>query len=649
MAMTDPNHFSTQGISVFHFLQIILSWQRTNPDFHTLTTAQVCHRFLKPTTQNSGLSLCAQILLSEPKDNPSPVIQPATFFISHTWGTNFSQCVQAITDFIAEERRDFRNTYIWFDLFANSQHGTAEKGFLWWETVFMNAVKGIGRVVLVLGGLDGGPVVVAAGPLTRAWCIFEVYACVVTKSEFYVAVLRVGRGESDENVRTVLGSSEQLVGLLEGIKSCESESLNPGDKEAIFEVVRETVGFEALDEMVKETLTEWLVRRLRANFGFLRQQQQSRYIMQEDQLNALKNLSLFLVARGRFGQAKEYLDQYIMSIQLWRFIPSDTPLILNTWAQVLKSEGSHGEAEVKLAESELIRQKLGMSESLRWHDLLQDIASIRTRILGDKHFLTLRAKLDLCKHYYSFAAFEQVEIIARECFEASRNESFLDGDGRAYKWYATESAQLMYRVLLATLRINEAKQFRISADVARVVGENKFDETNEVVVLVDHLMYLGWYSHAKELILHFIDTVEFVKVKHRLAKHLSDAYLYEGEIEDSSRVDMEYGIKEDYEIIKSQVVKFQREGRLFPWNRGHELERLIELSGLLCKAKGIEETGLELKNGAMPMLEFTLEGCKEEFGEEDYKTGAAAALLAWVYRKQGREEEALALEHEYLG
>ncbi|KAJ3059277.1 Kinesin light chain 3, partial [Rhizoclosmatium hyalinum] len=132
-------------------------------------------------TKQTGLSLCAQLYLEA--DNPiSSVSKDAKWFISHAWKYKFLDVVSSLFHFAQKHNLDPATTIIWFDLFSNSQHNTADKPFEWWETVFMNAVKSIGNVIMILQPWND-PI-----PLKRVWCIFEVYASNVTKSEFHVAM-----------------------------------------------------------------------------------------------------------------------------------------------------------------------------------------------------------------------------------------------------------------------------------------------------------------------------------------------------------------------------------------------------------------------------------------------------------------------------
>ena len=74
------------------------------------------------------------------------------------------------------------NVFIWFDLFANNQHLAVELDFNWWCGTFKSAIKQFGHTVMVLSPwID--PI-----PLTRAWCLFEIYCSVITNSKFEVAM-----------------------------------------------------------------------------------------------------------------------------------------------------------------------------------------------------------------------------------------------------------------------------------------------------------------------------------------------------------------------------------------------------------------------------------------------------------------------------
>jgi len=91
-------------------------------------------------TSASGLSLCAQLQ----RDGRDEAVGPARWFISHAWKCSFLEVTDAIMHFFQSNnsasgsaaqavvrQKALMETIIWFDLFSNSQHNTAEKPFEW--------------------------------------------------------------------------------------------------------------------------------------------------------------------------------------------------------------------------------------------------------------------------------------------------------------------------------------------------------------------------------------------------------------------------------------------------------------------------------------------------------------------------------------
>ena len=107
-------------------------------------------------------------------------IGKATVFISHAWKYKFMDLLSALKHHFRNENDD--DVYIWFDLFSVNQHISDKVDPDWWNKSFMNAVKEIGHVVLVLSPWQN-PI-----PFTRAWCLWEIYCAIVTGSKLEVAM-----------------------------------------------------------------------------------------------------------------------------------------------------------------------------------------------------------------------------------------------------------------------------------------------------------------------------------------------------------------------------------------------------------------------------------------------------------------------------
>ena len=104
------------------------------------------------------------------KEKDALSVKKANVFISHAWKYNFLGVVDAINQHFKDET----DVTIWFDVFSVNQHATDTYGDNtdWWAESFKNAVKEIGRVVVILHPWEN-PI-----PFTRAWCLWEIYCAI---------------------------------------------------------------------------------------------------------------------------------------------------------------------------------------------------------------------------------------------------------------------------------------------------------------------------------------------------------------------------------------------------------------------------------------------------------------------------------------
>ncbi|KAI9353220.1 hypothetical protein DFJ73DRAFT_828577 [Zopfochytrium polystomum] len=128
-------------------------------------------------------------------------------------------------------------------MFSNSQHDTSARPFDWWKETFMAAVKSIQNVVMVLLPWND-PV-----PLTRAWCVFEVFATAYTKSKFHVAM---PPSVSSDFFSNLVGRPSIFYEVLAKISCTRSCATLESDRKLIFEVIDCSLpdGMAALDALV---------------------------------------------------------------------------------------------------------------------------------------------------------------------------------------------------------------------------------------------------------------------------------------------------------------------------------------------------------------------------------------------------------------
>ncbi|KAJ3283098.1 Kinesin light chain 3, partial [Blyttiomyces sp. JEL0837] len=245
----EPLAISPFGINLA-FLHLLIETCGGRTIFEGLTTNQVSEQLIKPLTIQTGLSLCDTLAELGRND----LVQVADIFISHAWVYSFMDMIDAIDAYIKESNRLPQDVYLWIDLVSNSQHETFERPFRWWETTFINAIRGVQEVVLVLQPWDY-PI-----PLRRAWCIYEIFACHLIGSQLHVAM------SPRESQRMLDSLSEDKASgykkMLAQVSCVKSEASVERDREKIFEVIRDLTSIDEMDRLVFDVFTKSIVRRL---------------------------------------------------------------------------------------------------------------------------------------------------------------------------------------------------------------------------------------------------------------------------------------------------------------------------------------------------------------------------------------------------
>ena len=138
-------------------------------------------------------------------------------------------------------------------------------------------------------------------PLTRAWCIYELYATADTTAMFEVAMSEDDRKEFLEKVKEDV--EFELNIMLSTINAQRSECFYESDKTNIFEVVEATVGFNGLNAMVFQQLRLWVVDVAKTAF-----ESETDKIKQ---LTLQSSLATIYREQGKYSEAEPlYLGEY---------------------------------------------------------------------------------------------------------------------------------------------------------------------------------------------------------------------------------------------------------------------------------------------------------------------------------------------------
>ena len=234
--------FPKDGIKVSFLKEFIDSIGRAN--LGGKSTTDVCNDYVKAATQMSQLSYC-ELLTSQ----GNPAVGKARVFISHAWKYMFLDVVSALENHFS----DAMDTVIWFDLFSNNQHKATELHFDWWCGTFKSAIQEFGHTVMILAPWND-PI-----PLTRGWCIFELYCTNVTNSKMKYFLVHlvvylsqyIGRFDvampkdaREDFLRDMEEDVMKSIDIMHSkIDARNSTCFKPEDLARIHEAVEQTVGF----------------------------------------------------------------------------------------------------------------------------------------------------------------------------------------------------------------------------------------------------------------------------------------------------------------------------------------------------------------------------------------------------------------------
>lgn len=384
------------------------------------TTTEVCEQFLKPMTAASGGQSYCDFLIAEGRC--AGAVQKATVFISHAWKFQFLDVVNAILFHF----KSSPDVVVWFDMFSNNQHAAVELPFYWWETTFREAIGDFKHTVMVLTPWDN-PI-----PLTRAWCLFEVFQTVATNSRFEVAM-----SESETKRFLEQLDTTSYMKMLSNIDLEKSEAFMADDKRRIFKVVQDGVGFHGLNTMVLEVLRGWV------------QKQAQDALAHRDDVGAKLKLANLYKDQGQYDKAE---GLYIESLERRRSMLGedhpDTLDSINCLAVLYSEQGRYGKAEELYIECLMKRRatlgedhpdtlssinglavlyyRQGRGAYDKAEELYVECLEKRRAKLGDDHPETMNTINGLANLYKDQGRYDEAEKLYVECLESRRAK--LGGD-----------------------------------------------------------------------------------------------------------------------------------------------------------------------------------------------------------------------------
>ena len=162
-----------------------------------MTSQDLCRLLVIPETKDKQCTLYDQ-RRHMMDDNGQPCFGRANVFISHAWACKTADVLDVAEQYEAEHP----GSYYWYDIVMINQNLVAEVPEDWWSTTFMDLIKDIGTVLLLLSPWND-PIVVK-----RAWCLWEIMCALSQEGVVLDALLP--RTEPRRDCRMVCSKTPSL-------------------------------------------------------------------------------------------------------------------------------------------------------------------------------------------------------------------------------------------------------------------------------------------------------------------------------------------------------------------------------------------------------------------------------------------------------
>ena len=252
-------------------------------------------------------SMC-DLLAADP--TTEHMVGKPTHFLSHAWLYGILNVVAALGEFEATQHEGAPPIFWWFDVFSIDEHSAVVRPQRWWSETFKAAIQLMGHTVMILSPWD------APIPLTRAWCLWELYCTVSTGSKFEVCFGPAERAAFEQALfDPEHGGFGRVMASLSMIDVSKAEAGNPADLSMIVGAARQVVGgLAGLNNEAVSQIRRWCLSEVR-RLGKLRLEARGGGVGAQDAMEAahvLKDLGeldeateLYELARAEFTAARD--------------------------------------------------------------------------------------------------------------------------------------------------------------------------------------------------------------------------------------------------------------------------------------------------------------------------------------------------------
>ena len=423
----ESNSFPTLGVSVQFLVDFVEACEVVD-GFRMMSTEDVCQKLIKPFTSGCRLSMCEVLRRSGYEG-----ISDAFVFISHAWKYKFVDVVSALKTYFA----DNHDTIVWFDVFSVNQHKAGETDFQWWSSTFKEAIRQFGHTVMVLSPWND-PI-----PLTRAWCLWELYCSHVTDCKFDVALSETDQAQLIADLAK--GCTSRLNRMKTVIDVSRSTSYMPEDKERIFAAIKASnVTHNELNVVVFTCMQKAILDHLSKDLSKIDTRQASLRMLAHDKQQVEDILLKMMTLAEAYCNSGLYEQSHSLFEECFAVRKSTlglehpvTLLSMHSLAETFRLRGFNEDAALLLEECyEQRKMVLGeihpdtlttmnnlaaLYTLMKMYDqaqeLLEKCLKLRMLILTKTHSDTLTSMNNLAELYSHKGLCSKAEVLFKECYE----------------------------------------------------------------------------------------------------------------------------------------------------------------------------------------------------------------------------------------
>lgn len=213
------------------------------------TTSQVVEEVIKPATEGARCSAWEAVFVSGASIGAGTLLGTSTTMVSHSWSNSFVDLAAVLR---RQDEAAEKEHFFFLDIFCMDQHSIAECTATRHLTLLQElkmSVSSPGRMIMIMEPWE------EPRPLSRCWCLYEVYLASITKTRVDMAFLDSSEREISQALVSNMNLARDIAKLADVRKA---KATMEEDREMILAAIEQEIGLDGFAELIRSKLQESL-------------------------------------------------------------------------------------------------------------------------------------------------------------------------------------------------------------------------------------------------------------------------------------------------------------------------------------------------------------------------------------------------------